>query len=89
MKAALAKKEKEAAKRVLKRERKAFRAMCKAHNYYSRAAAGEVVASRMQDLEGLCEGLGVEQLQALNEQMSRGSMEEGQAAVEAAVRRYQ
>lgn len=85
IKAALVKKEKDAAKKVLRRERKAFRAMCKAHNYYGGAAEGELMAGRMQELEGLCECLTVEQLQALNEQMSGGSMEEGQAAVEAAV----
>lgn len=83
--AALVKKEKDAAKKVLRRERKAFRAMCKAHNYYGGAAEGELMAGRMQELEGLCECLTVEQLQALNEQMSGGSMEEGQAAVEAAL----
>lgn len=85
-KAAQAKKEKEAAKKVLKRERKTFRTMCKANNYYIRGGEGEVVARRLQELEGLCDCLSVEQLLSLNEKMSGGSAEEGQAAVEEAVR---
>ena len=85
-KAAQAKKEKDAAKKVLKRERKAFRTMCKANNYYIRGGEGEVVAGRLQELESLCDSLSVEQLQPLNERMSGGSVEEGQAAVEEAVR---
>jgi DnaJ family protein C protein 2 len=84
-KAAQAKKEKDAAKKVLKRERKAFRTMCKANNYYIRGGEGEVVAGRLQELESLCDSLSVEQLQSLNERMSGGSVEEGQAAVEEAL----
>ena len=45
-----------------------------------------MVARRLQELEGLCDSLSVEQLQSLNVRMSGGSVEEGQAAVEEAVR---
>lgn len=83
-KAAQAKKEKDAAKKVLRRERKVFRAMCKTHNYYCGADEGELVAGRLHELEGLCESLAVEQLEALNERLS-GGVEEGRAAVEEAV----
>ena len=60
--------------------------MCKANNYYIGGGEGEVVARRLQELEGLCDSLSVEQLQSLNARMSGGSVEEGQAAVEEAVR---
>ena len=88
MKAAQAKKEKEAAKKVLKRERKQFRTLCKTHNYYvgkSGGGEGEVVAGRLQELEALCESLSLEQLAALNERLRGGREEEGRAAVEEAV----
>ena len=84
MKAAQAKKEKEAAKKVLKRERKQFRTLCKTHNYYVERSGGEgeVVAGRLEELEALCESLSLEQLQGLNERLSQ---EEGRTAVEEAV----
>lgn len=89
-KAAQAKKEKEAAKKVLRRERKLFRTLCKTHNYYVERGGGgggegEVVAGRLQDLEALCDSLSVEQLLGLNERLKGGSEEEGRAAVEEAV----
>ena len=87
MKAAQAKKEKEAAKKVLKRERKQFRTLCKTHNYFVEKSGGEgeVVAGRLEDLEALCESLSLEQLQGLNERLRGGSEEEGRTAVEEAV----
>ena len=86
-KAAQAKKEKEAAKKVLRRERKLFRTLCKTHNYYVERGGGEgeVVAGRLQDLEALCDSLSAEQLLGLNERLKGGSEEEGRAAVEEAV----
>ena len=85
LKAAQAKKEREAAKKVLRRERKVFRALCKTHNYYSGVEKGEVVAGRLQELESLCDSLRVDQLQTLNERLSGGSREEGRAAIEEVV----
>ena len=73
-------------KKAVRRERKAFRATCKTHGYYNAAGEGEGVAARLRELEGLCESLTLEQLQALNERMGRGSKEEGRSAVEEAVR---
>ena len=90
--AAQAKREKEAMKKVLRRERKQFRGLCKTHNHYSCVAEGEregeVVARRMQELEELCISLSVEQLQALNERLGRASAEEGCSAVDEAVRNW-
>ena len=86
--AALAKKEKEAAKKALRRERRAFWSMCKVQNYFmgtGTAEGGSVPAGRMQDLEGLCDSLGMEQLQALKSRLRDASCEEGKAVVEEAV----
>lgn len=82
--AAQAKREKEAIKKALRRERKAFWTTCKAQNYYS-GGEGEV-AGRMQELEGLCDYLSMEQLRELNGRLSSVSSEEGKSVVEEAVR---
>ena len=82
LKAAQIKKEKDAAKKVIRRERKLFRSLCKTHGYYGE---GEVVAGRMEQLESLCDSLPVEQLQALNEKLRDGRGEESRVAIEEAV----
>ena len=58
--------------------------MCKAQSYFS-SGEGEV-AGRMQELEGLCDSLSLEQLRELNGRLSTVPPEEGRSVVEEAVR---
>ena len=63
-----------------------FRCLCKTNNYYSELVNGEVVAGRLQELDGLCESLTIQQIQSLNERLR--DAEDGRTAVEEAVSQY-
>lgn len=59
--------EREAQKRVLKKERKIFRDMCKSNDYY--AQDKNEVLTNMQAVDKICEQLSAMQLEDLNKQM--------------------
>ncbi|XP_071810074.1 dnaJ homolog subfamily C member 2-like [Asterias amurensis] len=77
-KAQAAKKEREAAKKVIKKERKMLRDLCKRNNYFAEAEADRV--KHMADVETLCERLSAVDLQALNETLTKSEVESAKEA---------
>lgn len=76
--AAIAKKEKEAQKKALKKERKSLRTSVKDMDYFSTSDDDRV--SNMADVDRLADLLSLVQLQSLNEQMASGDNEKARAA---------
>ncbi|XP_066283563.1 dnaJ homolog subfamily C member 2-like [Branchiostoma lanceolatum] len=79
-KALIAKKEKEAAKKQLKKERKRLRDLCKTNDYYVEGESDTV--TMMESIEKLCNKLEIASLQDLNTAMAKGGREEAKAVLD-------
>nr|XP_002739518.2 PREDICTED: dnaJ homolog subfamily C member 2-like [Saccoglossus kowalevskii] len=78
VKAQAAKKEKDALKKAMKKEKKMFRDTCKKYNYFTTDDAEAL--KQMQEIEKLCEKLNLTSLQELNQALKSGSEEEAKQA---------
>ncbi|XP_056605276.1 dnaJ homolog subfamily C member 2 [Triplophysa dalaica] len=78
--AQLAKKEKEAQKKAIKKERQKLRTTCKTHNYFADNEADSV--RMMEEVEKLCDRLELISLQTLNEAFASGNKEQNKMALE-------
>lgn len=78
--AQLAKKEKEAQKKAIKKERQKLRTTCKTHNYFVDNEADNI--RMMEEVEKLCDRLELTSLQTLNEALASGNKEQSKTALE-------